>query len=447
MQHLSLVNVELDHVGYIALGQAIKDASSTSLQSLRLTTPLLLHEDIRALITNGIAEADTSTFRILDFKGTAFDATTTTATSSNALYELAKGLRNIKSLEELKFYGCGLDDTDLSIITHSLRYNPTLRALDYNGNYCGKQTSNALSELLSTPSCQLVKLDISCQRTTATTTTTRAAPDEHCDEGNCIDIITLSKALQQNVSLQILDVSSNRNIISTSHQLHSLGRALSTNTTLKELYLSRNRISSDNMELLAQSYLPKMYGLQRLSLWGNELTEVNVEMLHKALLHGKNTTLEQLDLFQTFKCSEQIQHLLCLNRGGRRIYYHHKNQRILKGEENKEEEEQHGTIVDPNSIPASLWPHVLARMNRIKMVKSSTANATSSFLSSYSANNSNSTGVRTSNAGSSTGNKYNNIIGGVVTSTKKDQKATLNALYYFVRTSPAVLCGRSSSSS
>mmetsp|Transcript_15727 Transcript_15727/g.44077 ORF Transcript_15727/g.44077 Transcript_15727/m.44077 type:complete len:761 (-) Transcript_15727:61-2343(-) len=96
-------------------------------------------------------------------------------------------------------------------------------------------------------------------------------------------------------------------------------------------------------------------GLRRLSVWGNPFDEVGAQALLGAL-HG-NTDLETLDLFREFECSEQIRHLLNMNRVGRRF---------LRQTNDGSAIYQDRAAVN---VPLAIWSHVLARSSTVKLVR------------------------------------------------------------------------------
>jgi hypothetical protein len=87
----------------------------------------------------------------------------------------------------------------------------------------------------------------------------------------------------------------------------------------------------------------QMKGLKKLSLWGNKITETGANHLLNGLT--KNNELHTLNLFRRFKCSHQIQHFTTMNQGGRKL------------------------LESKNSIPVGLWPSVLERANRMKLIQ------------------------------------------------------------------------------
>ena len=308
VRHFSLVrNVDAEHSGCASMGSILR--YSKNLASLRLTTSIEV-KDAESL-ADGLSS--NTTLERLDFHWSSF--------SAESSLELARGLRLNKTLTEVEFFGCGLEDSQLADICAAVRYHPRLQKLILNNNKAGSQCTLPLCTMLESNSCRVEELSLGFQA---------------YDSESQFDISQLAAALSKNTSLQSLDLS---NLRLQDRDAVALAHMLTQNSTLTELKIARNKIGDEGISLFAER-LPMMKGLKRLSLWGNPFSEAAAKQLLAGL--RCNTELESLDLFRQFKCSEQLIYYTYVNRGGRKI---------LHGE--------------PDKVPLSLWALVLARANKM----------------------------------------------------------------------------------
>jgi hypothetical protein len=310
---LVINNTEIQYTGWFALGMGLK--VNSKLKCLRLTTTFSTQG--MAALVEGL-KADSTSLEILDFSWS-------TINEEDGVRELAAGLRENKSLVNLQFMGCSLRDHQVALLVDSLLHHPKLQRLDFNGNKTGPLASASLANLLRS-SPMLSTLDVSFQTS---------------DEP--LEMEAIADALSVNTSLRILNLS---NCAIVNEDAESLCRVLcgTNNTTLVELLLARNKIDDQGIATLA-NLLPQMDSLKRLSLWGNPFEEDGAKALAEGL--AANFTLEEVDLFRNFPCSEQITYYTALNRGGRRL-------------------------MNNNHAPLGLWPLVLERLGNISLPNGST---------------------------------------------------------------------------
>ena len=107
----------------------------------------------------------------------------------------------------------------------------------------------------------------------------------HLDDNKISDVSALGKALATNTTLKELDLQSNK-----INDVSALGKALETNTTLERLHLDRNQIS--DVSALGKA-LETNTTLEWLHLDRNQISDVSA--LGKAL--ATNTTLKELSLW------------------------------------------------------------------------------------------------------------------------------------------------------
>ena len=315
VRQVKLINVHLDQSGFQALGEALR--VNTSVSYLRLTALTLSAKAVEAIIKGLIKN---KTLSSLDLKWSNFD-------NEAAVHELAKGLSENKCVRSLILSGCGLEDSQVAILLRFLTGHPSLEGLDLDGNKCGREASAALSTVLRDNKCRIRNLNLSCQRV---------------DIGCEMEFHIISQGLAANNSVISLDISNNR---VRDEDLEWISLALIKNRTLHDLNLARNKITQEGIVSIAKS-IHHMRGLKKLSLWGNEVTETGANALCLGL--RENFVVESLTLFQEFSCSNDIQRLTFLNRAGRSIFQ-----------------------AAPNSVPSSLWPFLLARINAQQMANRS----------------------------------------------------------------------------
>jgi hypothetical protein len=116
-----------------------------------------------------------------------------------------------------------------------------------------------------------------------------------------------------------------------------LGKALAENDSIESLSLGYNGFADENITILS-SWLRKAKGLKHLNLNGNSLETEGSQALISAL--QSNHQLERVELPIRCEHTDQICHLVDLNRGGRRL------------------------LLDTNA-PSSLWPHAMDRAGSI----------------------------------------------------------------------------------
>jgi Ran GTPase-activating protein (RanGAP) involved in mRNA processing and transport len=304
---LVINDTEIEYTGWFALGMGLQ--VNSKLKCLRLTTTFSTQG--MAALVEGL-KADSTSLEILDFSWSTID--------EDGVRELAVGLSENKSLVDLQFMGCSLRDHQVALLVDSLlSQHSKLQRLDFNGNKAGLLASASFANLLRS-SRTISTLDVSFQA---------------CDEP--LEMEVIAAALSVNTSLRMLNLS---NCAISNEDAETLCRVLcESNTTLVELLLARNKIDDEGIASLAE-LLPQMDSLKRLSLWGNPFENEGAKALAEGL--SANFTLEEVDLFRNFPCSEQITYYTTLNRGGRRL-------------------------MNDNRAPLGLWPLVLERLGNLSM--------------------------------------------------------------------------------
>jgi Ran GTPase-activating protein (RanGAP) involved in mRNA processing and transport len=274
----------IENLGFVRNLERFDDSSflenvlttmTASLRCFRLSTTLNAIDTIH--LANGIQ--NNTSVESIDFRWTTFqEEDEDNATSCIA--RLAQGLASNQTLKTLDFSACNLTDKQMSIICQSILGHPTLETLILNSNNCGTLTGQQIATLLKHTSCRIQKLDLSFQQR------------EINKKLECQPII---EALRKNQSLKILDLTCN---LLDDNDLELIGCVLTENTTLRELFLARNKFTNIGIQILANQFR-SMKGLQKISLWGNKFTEDGA----LAILDGikVNTELHTINLFQNFK--------------------------------------------------------------------------------------------------------------------------------------------------
>jgi hypothetical protein len=168
---------------------------------------------------------------------------------------------------------------------------------------CRSKGIIAISSLLKSDSKKLIKLDLSNQQELAIET---------------FAVSFLASALPTNTSLKFLDLSSNR---LNDGDVTSLAAALEENSALEELRLVNCNVSDRSATTLA-NHLPFMRGLKSLWLYGNpfdmegaknllEAVRVNANLGQLLIPRGRRKTMDEIQ--------RGIEYYLILNRGGRKL--------------------------------------------------------------------------------------------------------------------------------
>jgi hypothetical protein len=244
---------------------------------------------------------------------------------------LTRGLQHNHQLKRLTFYGCRFqNESGLErLVLEALATHPTLRALEFQDNTCFAMAA-IVSLIQTTKTLQELNLYIRAPHHRQDYISVQGAfPPPR------IDTESLAMALQTNTSLKHLALSKNA---LNDEAAAWLAKALRVNTTLETLDLSCNFIENDGAIAFGEA-LPELRGLKHLYLKNNRFRGKGAYALAVGMKH--NVILEKLTTFSKFTGGDTIQFYCHLNQAGRRIL-------------------RHG---DANAVPASLWPHILNRVN------------------------------------------------------------------------------------
>ena len=265
---------------------------------------------------------------------------------------LSQSLPNMKSLHQLSFQNCNLTDVQSASIVSSLIGLPSFIELSLDGNQCQTIAMNALAKLLSHPNSSLLVLDLSSQKLpghgesldlfefSRSLSRSRLSCLQLSDNPISFkDLAWLAIGLQKSKSLKMLHLAWCK--LGKDTVMEAFGKALSINDTLNSLVLYECEIDDEGIAKFA-TYLPKMNGLRRLDLGGQQkFSDSQIENSMAPEL-SRNLEMEEVVLR---KCgSTNILAYYCdLNRAGRRFFRFSEN------------------------TPVGLWPLILGRITTMKM--------------------------------------------------------------------------------
>jgi Ran GTPase-activating protein (RanGAP) involved in mRNA processing and transport len=214
---------------------------------------------------------------------------------------------------------CYLPDKHVERIIHALVGHPALETFILTLNSCHERGMNAMAKLLQADRCRLRHLNLSHQK----------------DEHQKVSMEAFSDALTTNQTLTHLKLSRNR-LLSNDVQL--LFEALQFNSTLCLLDMSNNCISDAGAQQIA-AVLPNMPGLQKLYLLSNDI-QSEASSLEFSRAMQINRQLQVLDIKQSLPHVPQIQYYGALNSGGRHL------------------------MATKKHVPLGLWPLILERAQK-----------------------------------------------------------------------------------
>jgi Ran GTPase-activating protein (RanGAP) involved in mRNA processing and transport len=225
------------------------------------------------------------------------------ASDRYSIAALARGIQRNTKLRSLKLNQCSLEDGHVSDLVLALDSHPSLLDLSVQGRCCRSKGIIAISSLLKSDSKKLIKLDLSNQQELAIET---------------FAVSFLASALPTNTTLKFLDLSSNR---LNDGDVTSLAAALEENSALEELRLVNCNVSDRSATTLA-NHLPFMRGLKSLWLYGNpfdmegaknllEAVRGNSNLGQLLIPRGRRKTMDEIQ--------RDIEYYLILNRGGRKL--------------------------------------------------------------------------------------------------------------------------------
>jgi Leucine-rich repeat (LRR) protein len=234
--------------------------------------------------------------------------------TSNRFTSLLLELPNLTCLE-LEY--CHLEDSQLALLLNAALSSSDIHTIKLRGNQCQGKTMSVLGRHLVCNSCTLETLDLTWQRlpVNESSSSGRIGKKKSVYQANTAfeGVPLLAKALTKNSSLRNLILSENK---LSDMDMDILALSLEVNKTLERLELKDCRLSSDSLFCLARS-LPKMH-----------LRFLHIDGIQKMCHHDEEKTLKSLFLVPLTKnvylhdlsmnCqSPTIERILELNRAGR----------------------------------------------------------------------------------------------------------------------------------
>ncbi|XP_048051941.1 NACHT, LRR and PYD domains-containing protein 12-like isoform X4 [Megalobrama amblycephala] len=293
--HLRELNLSLNKIGdggLMLLSDELKDPHC-KLEKLTLRDCNITAEGCAALTS---ALRSNSHLRELDLSGNKI--------GDKGLTLLSDGLKDPQcKLEKLTLFECNIIDEGVAALTSALRSNSHLRELVLTGNKIGDEGLMLLSDGLKDPHCKLEKLRLDNCNITA----------EGC--------AALTSALRSNSHLRELDLYENKigdkglKLLSdglkdphckleklmlwycdiTAESCAALASALRSNSHLRELDLTENKIGGQGLMLLSDGLKDPHCKLEILTLDNCDITAVGCAALASALRSNKHLT--ELHLF------------------------------------------------------------------------------------------------------------------------------------------------------
>ncbi|XP_067260695.1 ribonuclease inhibitor-like isoform X6 [Chanodichthys erythropterus] len=234
LRELNLTGNKIGDEGLTLLSDGLKDPHC-KLETLRLSYCNITAEGCAALTS---ALRSNSHLRELDLSDNKI--------GGEGLTLLSDGLKDLHcKLEKLTLFDCNITTEGCAALTSALRSNSHLREVDLSENKIGDEGLTLLSDGLKYPHCKLEKLKLyDCN-----------IADEGCA---------------------------------------ALTSALRSDSHLRELNLSDNKIGDEGLTLLSDGLKDPHCKLEKLTLWGCNITAEGCDALTSAL--RSNSHLRELDL-------------------------------------------------------------------------------------------------------------------------------------------------------
>jgi len=311
--------------------------------------------------------------------------------SPSAVKALADALSQNSGLESLNLRESSLDDISLSQILRSVKEHPSLAMLNLSRNYLGARSKSntasssstpsstkaldAVAALLRSESSKLESLDLSHQYQQHPTTppqsnTSKDEAEQQQIQQHKAAFGKALDALSTNTILKRIDLSGNPGCLLDPSITKALASCIVNNTCLEHADVSSCGMTPESVSYLAKECIPFCgTSLKSLVLFGsdsnflasplqncpnstaisttesrchgdNDSSRASTSAMEKGLLY--NTTLETLGELPNSDNHGNIQHILNLNKGGRRAFQQ-----------------------SSSSLPPAAWSHLLARAGNL----------------------------------------------------------------------------------
>jgi hypothetical protein len=298
---------------------------SRLLSELRLTVDLPT-ADVVAPFINAINQCES--LQTLDLSRCEFGA-------DDAIATLCDGLSKNMTLRSLSLSHCRLEDDEVAQVATALQDHPTLLDLNFRMNYAQDEAIDAISEYLIRRTPRLQSLDLAQQNP------------------GILNLKVLAMALAVNTTLQKLYLQ--ENFLRDAH-VDALVTAMTQNYTLRELNMENCELRTVGFSKLLGG-LGQFRGIAKLWLKENKFSCCNDAAAAVVVVcdddddddddddeHnndvGRNLTLRVLDVDDDVILPSHVRQVVEWNQGGRQS-------------------------LSPNAVPLSLWPTILARVDRV----------------------------------------------------------------------------------
>lgn len=335
--------VQLDDCGAYMNKQAIRMARALgSVDSVRLSEPTFLsHNFLDCLLLSATKLKELKIQDRLDYRqiqalarGLIHNKTVKILDLSRSQFDsygaLAGGLKDNSSIEVLKMRSLGLNDGNIDVILDAVKGHPTLRSIDLSFNHC--KNMEAMASVIKDRNCHLDELSLGHQ---------------NLWQSPKLEVTALARALRSNQTIKRLSLPRNK---LRDSDLLVLTTAMACNTTLRTLDLRENLICDSGMEALAL-VLKKGSNLRELNVMMNPFGNVGSTAMLDAV--QSNHGLLCVHISNDSKLNKKIRFAADLNKGGKRLLF--------------------------QSPSLSIWPLVLARINKIQFSQSSSTTIDESF--------------------------------------------------------------------
>lgn len=234
---------------------------------------------------------------------------------------LAEAFQGNTSLEKLDLGDCQLNDDNMFLLLSALRGHPKLKELDVSNNALSDRTLQVLADMILHSNSHLEAVDLGLQR-------------------HSLNVALLAPAIAQNPpSLKRLYLS-NCGLVDT--KVFPLMDALTENTHLESLDLSKNRQLTDKFLIYLGHCLPRIHlvTLNVLNLHPSSGSPAAMRAMSEGLRQNTHMELLRMMYWKELISARWIQVYINLNRGGRRAL--------------------------EEKIPLTLWPLILERAQKCR---------------------------------------------------------------------------------
>ena len=316
VKSLCLYQNHLDYHSFCSLGMVLS-MNPPTLTTLDLEEHII--GDCAAALASGLSRS--RVLEVLDLHDCRFD--------DRAIFELSKGFQQNKHIQMIQLTRCNLLDHQCAELLRGLRRHPTIRKIYLDCNFCDMYSISAMADMIrlnETPNLRILTFKHQLKL--------RGSPFPNAPI-YLPAIRSLGESLATNSTLKVLSFSNNR--LDRECVYHLMAGV--NKSRLEVLDLSGCSLVDEDIEPVAHNLPPT---LLRLYLHDNDYSEA-ISKKHLLEAIRGNTVLQCIQICKEHEqCQKELSYYAQLNRGGRKIL-----------------------SLSETFIPVSLWPSVLDRINRI----------------------------------------------------------------------------------